>query len=145
MRATIMFSFMAFAGVIGRKSQTYNTIFLSAFLLILYQPTLLFDVGFQLSYSAVIAIVYFQPKIVGLLVVKNRFLRWAWELTAVSLAARIGTAPFSIFYFHQFPNYFLLSNFVVIPAATIIVYLAITLFVVSWIPSLNVAIAFVLN
>lgn len=145
MRATVMFSFMALAGVIGRKSQTYNTIFLSAFLLLLYQPTFLFDVGFQLSYSAVIAIVYFQPKIVGLLVVKNRFLRWAWELTAVSLAAQIGTGPFSLFYFHQFPNYFLLSNFVVIPAASIILYLAITLFVVSWIPYLNIAVAFLLN
>ena len=145
MRATVMFTFMALAGVIGRKSQTFNTIFLSAFLLILYQPAFLFDVGFQLSYSAVIAIVYFQPKIVGLLVVKNRFLRWAWELTAVSLAAQIGTAPFSLFYFHQFPNYFLLSNFVVIPAASIILYLAITLFVVSWIPYLNIAVAFLLN
>ena len=145
MRATVMFTFMALAGVIGRKSQTFNTIFLSAFLLILYQPSFLFDVGFQLSYSAVIAIVYFQPKIVGLLVVKNRFLRWAWELTAVSLAAQIGTAPFSLFYFHQFPNYFLLSNFVVIPAASIILYLAIALFVVSWIPYLNIAVAFLLN
>ena len=145
MRATVMFTFMALAGVIGRKSQTFNTIFLSAFLLILYQPAFLFDVGFQLSYSAVIAIVYFQPKIVGLLVVKNRFLRWAWELTAVSLAAQIGTAPFSLFYFHQFPNYFLLSNFVVIPAASIILYLAIALFVVSWIPYLNIAVAFLLN
>lgn len=145
MRATVMFTFMALAGVIGRKSQTFNTIFLSAFLLILYQPAFLFDVGFQLSYSAVIAIVYFQPKIVGLLVVKNRFLRWAWELTAVSLAAQIGTAPFSLFYFHQFPNYFLLSNFVVIPAASIILYLAITLFVVSWIPYINIAVAFLLN
>lgn len=145
MRATVMFTFMALAGVFGRKSNTYNNIFLSAFLLLLYQPSLLFDVGFQLSYSAVVAIVYFQPKIVGLFVVKHRLLRWAWELTAVSIAAQIGTAPFSIYYFHQFPNYFLLSNFVVIPAATIILYLAVTLFVVSWIPYLNTAVAFVLN
>ena len=145
MRATVMFSFMALAGVIGRKSQTYNTIFLSAFLLLLYQPSFLFDVGFQLSYSAVLAIVYFQPKIAGLLYIKNHLLRWAWELTAVSLAAQIGTAPFAMFYFHQFPNYFLLSNFVVIPAATVILYLAITLFVVSWIPYINIAVAFSLN
>ena len=145
MRASLMFSFMALAGVIGKKSQTYNTIFASAFVLLLYQPTLLFDVGFQLSYSAVLAIVYFQPKIVGIFYIKNRFLRWAWELTAVSVAAQIGTAPFSLFYFHQFPNYFLLSNFVVIPAATIILYFAITLFAVSWIPYVNMAVAFLLN
>ncbi len=145
LRATIMFSCMALAGIIGRKSQTFNTIFMSAFLLLLYKPTLLFDVGFELSYSAVIAIVYFQPKIVALLTVKNRFLRWAWELTAVSLAAQIGTAPFSIFYFHQFPNYFLLSNFVVIPAASIILYGAVALFATSWIPYVGAAVAWLLN
>ncbi len=145
LRATIMFSCMALAGIIGRKSQTFNTIFLSAFLLLLYKPTLLFDVGFELSYSAVIAIVYFQPKIVGLLTVKNRFLRWAWELTAVSLAAQIGTAPFSIYYFHQFPNYFLLSNFVVIPAASVILYGAVLLFVTAWIPFVGAAVAWLLN
>ncbi len=145
LRATVMFSFMAFAGVIGRKSQTYNTIFLSAFLLLLFRPTLLFDVGFQLSYSAVLAIIYFQPKIAGLFYFKNRLARWAWDLTAVSLAAQIGTAPFSIFYFHQFPNYFLLSNFVVIPAATIILYAAVALFITAWIPFLGVAVAWLLN
>lgn len=145
LRSTIMFSCMSLAGIIGRKSQTYNTIFLSAFLLLLYKPTLLFDVGFELSYSAVVAIVYFQPKIAGILAVKNRFLRWAWELTAVSLAAQIGTAPFSIFYFHQFPNYFLLSNFVVIPAATLILYGAVALFATSWIPLVGTAVAWLLN
>lgn len=145
MRATVMFSFMALGGIFGRKSQTYNTIFLSAFVLLLYRPTLLFDVGFQLSYSAVLAIIYFQPRIVGLLYVKPRVLRWAWELTAVSLAAQIGTAPLSVYYFHQFPNYFLLSNFVVIPAATLIVYTAILLFAVSWIPYVGMTVAWLLN
>ena len=145
MRATVMFSFMALGGLLGRKSQTYNTIFLSAFVLLLYRPTLLFDVGFQLSYSAVLAIIYFQPRIVGLLYIKQRWLRWAWELTAVSLAAQIGTAPLSVYYFHQFPTYFLLSNFVVIPAATLILYTAILLFVVAWIPYLGLAVAWILN
>ncbi|MGN0186322.1 MAG: ComEC/Rec2 family competence protein [Paludibacteraceae bacterium] len=145
MRATVMFSFMALGGIFGRKSQTYNTIFLSAFVLLLYRPTLLFDVGFQLSYSAVLAIIYFQPRIVGLLYVKHRVLRWAWELTAVSLAAQIGTAPLSVYYFHQFPNYFLLSNFVVIPAATLILYTAILLFAVAWIPYVCTAVAWLLN
>src|SRR5574344_1993877 len=145
LRSSVMFSCMAFGGVLGRKSNTYNTIFVSAFFLLFFNADLLFDVGFQLSYSAVIAIVYFQPKIAGLLYVRNRFLRWAWDLAAVSLAAQIGTAPFAIFYFHQFPNYFLLSNFVVIPAATLILYSAVFLFIVSPIPYLNVAIAFLLK
>ena len=101
LRSSVMFSCMAFGGVLGRKSNTYNTIFVSAFFLLFFNADLLFDVGFQLSYSAVIAIVYFQPKIAGLLYVRNRFLRWAWDLAAVSLAAQIGTAPFAIFYFHQ--------------------------------------------
>ncbi len=145
LRSSVMFSCMVLSGVFGRKSNTYNNIFLSAFFLLFFNPNLLFDIGFQLSYSAVLAIVYFQPKIAGLIYVKNRWLRWAWELAAVSLAAQLGTAPFSVFYFHQFPNYFLLSNFVVIPAATLILYAAVALFVFSPVPYVNVAVAFVLK
>lgn len=144
-RATLMFSLMALGNAIGRKSQIYNTIFFSAFVLLLLNPNYLFDVGFQLSYSAVLAIVFFQPKLVALWQPKNRLLRWAWELICVSLVAQIGTAPFSIYYFHQFPTYFLLSNFVVIPAASVIIYAAVLLLVFSSVPFLNVALAFFLK
>ena len=82
LRSSVMFSCMVLSGVFGRKSNTYNNIFLSAFFLLFFNPNLLFDIGFQLSYSAVLAIVYFQPKIAGLIYVKNRWLRW-FELAGV--------------------------------------------------------------
>ncbi len=144
-RATLMFSLVALANILHRQSSIYNTIFFSAFVLLLIKPTHLLDVGFQLSYCAVLAIVYFQPRLSSLWKPRNRFARWCWDLACVSLVAQMGTAPFAMYYFHQFPNYFLLSNFIVIPAASIIIYLAITLFLTSYIPVVGAAVAFLLN
>jgi ComEC/Rec2-related protein len=144
-RSSLMFSLVAIGSGIGRRAQIYNTISFSAFVMLLIDPNFLFDVGFQLSYSAVVAIVYLQPKIAKLFYIKNRILRWAWDLTAVSIAAQAGTAPLSIYYFNLFPNYFLVTNLVAIPAATIIIYVAVALFATSAIPYLSTAIAFVLN
>jgi competence protein ComEC len=144
-RATMMFSFVALGESMERKSQIYNTISVSAFLMLLYNPNFLFDVGFQLSFSAVLSIVYFQPQIKNWFIIKNKPLSWAWNLTAVSIAAQIGTAPFSIYYFHQFPNYFLLTNFIAIPLAMFIIYGAVLLFVFSPVPYISVAVAFVLH
>lgn len=135
-RATTMFSLVAIAVSIGRKSQIYNTIFVSAFIILLYDPYLLFDTGFQLSYSAVIGIIYFQPKISSLLYVKNKWVKWWWNLTAVSLAAQIATLPLVLYYFHQFPNYFLLTNYIAIPLASMIIYLTIVFLLFSGIPVL---------
>lgn len=144
-RSTLMFSLIAIGAGLERKSQIYNTISFSAFVMLIINPDYLFDVGFQLSYSAVVSIVYFQPKIKNWFAITNKPLRWAWELTAVSLAAQIGTAAFSIYYFHQFPNYFLITNFVAIPFATFIIYGAVALFLTSAIPYLSLAMAFILK
>ena len=130
-----MFSLVAVGLALERKSQIYNTISVSAFVILLYDPNLLFDIGFQLSYCAVIGIVWFQPKISSLLYVKQKGLKWWWDLTAVSLAAQIATLPLALYYFHQFPNYFLLANYIAIPLSTLIIYLAVAfiiLFPVSW-------------
>lgn len=134
-RAATMFSLVAVGLALERKSQIYNTISVSAFVILLYDPNLLFDIGFQLSYCAVIGIVWFQPKISSLLYVKQKGLKWWWDLTAVSLAAQIATLPLALYYFHQFPNYFLLANYIAIPLSTLIIYLAVAfiiLFPVSW-------------
>lgn len=135
-RSATMFSFVAIGNALGRKSQIYNTISVSAFIILLQNPNYLFDVGFQLSYSAVISIVYFQPKISKWIYIKSRLLKWLWDLTAVSLAAQLGTLPLVLYYFHQFPNYFLLTNFVVIPLATLIIYVAVVFLMSSWLPLL---------
>lgn len=144
-RSTLMFSLVALGTGLERKPQIFNTISMAAFIMLLINPNFLFDVGFQLSFSAVISIVYFQPKIAKWFVFKNKALRWVWDLTAVSLAAQIGTAPFSIYYFHQFPNYFLVTNFIAIPFATFIIYTAVALFILSPVPYLSSIIAYFLN
>ena len=145
LRATLMFSFVTVATGMGWKSKIYNNIFASAFLLLLFNPNLIFDIGFQLSYSAVLSIVFFQPQISTWFVTTNKLLKKSWDLVAVSLAAQLGTAPFVLYYFHQFPNFFLLTNLVAIPLSTIIIYLAIALLIISFVPYLSVAIAFLLK
>ena len=110
-----MFSLLAFAGLQPEKPLTLNTLAATAFLMLLCKPVWLFDVGFQLSFSAVAAIVLVQPKLYALWKVDNRFLRYLWGLMTVSMAAQLGTAPLVIFYFSRFSTHFLLTNLWVIP------------------------------
>lgn len=145
LRASLMFSFMALGQAIDRKNSTFNSIFASAFFLLLYNPFLLFDLSFQLSYSAVISIVYFQPLIYNLIPEYNSISKWIWGLISVSLAAQIGTVPITLFYFHQFPNYFLLSNFIVIPGAIILIWGSVLFFMVSGFEFFGKWIAFALD
>lgn len=145
LRATIMFSVILIGKTTGRKSHIYNTIALSAFFLLIYNPFYLYHVGFQLSYSAVLAIVFIQPKLYKLCYVPNKIMNYLWGLITVSIAAQIGTFVWSLLYFHQFSTYFLLTNMVVIPMATIIVYSAALFFLFSFIPSITSFIALCLN
>lgn len=130
-RASIMISLICISEILNRKSATYNAVFVSGFCMLIYNPLYLFDVGFQLSYMAVLSILYFQPRINNIFSPNHIVIKWLWSLTAVSIAAQIGTAPISLYYFHNFPTYFLLTNIIVIPAATIIIYLSIVLLLLS--------------
>ena len=131
MRAASMFSILAIALMINRKGTIYNSLAISALLLLLINPFVLFDVGFQFSYLAVVSIVYFQPKFENMIKVNTFVLRWSWRLFTVSLAAQIGTFPLAIYYFHQFPSYFFLSNFVIIPVAGLLIYSSALLLIFS--------------
>jgi len=144
-RAALMFSFVIIGRTVKNKVSIYNSISASAFILLLIEPYQITNVGFQLSYAAVISIIHFQPKIAKLFVIKNKILYYFWSLTAVSIAAQIGTAPISMFYFHVFPNYFFLANLIVIPLAFVIVIGASLLFVFSAVPYLSTGIAIVLK
>lgn len=135
LRASVMISFVALSGPIGRKNVTYNVLAASAFLLLFINPSLLFYTGFRLSYLAVTAIVLLYSPIYKLLVVKNRLLDRIWALTVVGLAANIGTAPLAIYYFHQFPLLFFLTNLIVIPLTSVIVYLGIVVLAVQFWPA----------
>jgi competence protein ComEC len=144
-RATLMFTFITIATSIKRKSQIYNTIFMSMLFMLLINPNYLYNVGYQLSYAAVLSIIFFKPVLNKIYNPTNKFTRFSWSTFSVSLAAQVGTAPFTLYYFQQFPNYFLVSNFIAIPITTIIIYLAIGLFFSSFVPYIPVWIAFLLT
>jgi len=131
LRAVTMFSFLALAQVINRRSSSINTLAISAFILLLVNPFYIMSVGFQLSYIAVTGIIFLYPKFEKWLNPENRILHFAWQITALSLAAQLATAPLSIYYFHRFPTYFIFSNLLVIPAATIIVWGGLVLLLVG--------------
>ncbi len=114
-RATTMFTALSISLFSKRKTDVYNILALSAFVLLLFNPHYLFDVGFQMSYLAVLAIVAMQPKLVLLWRPHNKIIRYFWELFCVSTAAQIGVVPLSLYYFHQFPGLFFLTNLMVIP------------------------------
>lgn len=130
-RACLMFSFIAIGMQLQRPVSVMNSLFVSLFLLLLLQPSLIFQAGFQLSYLAVFAIIAFQPKLRSLLQPKNRFTRFFWDLTTVSIAAQLGVFPLSLYYFHQFPGLFFLSNLVILPFLGIILGAGILLVILA--------------
>jgi competence protein ComEC len=144
-RAVTMFTFLLIAETLNRRNSIYNSIAASAFALLLVNPDILFAVGFQLSYAAVLSIVYFYPMLVKLLPAQQVVLQKPWQLLCVSLAAQIGTFPLSLYYFNQFPVYFWLSNFIVIPAAFILLCGTFLFFITSALPPLNQLIAQLLD
>jgi competence protein ComEC len=131
LRATVMFSFIIAAGLMDEQSSVYNTLAASVFVLLCFDANLIVNVGFQLSYLAVLGIIFFQPYIATMYTAPNWFVHQIWSVTAVSLAAQLVTFPIGLFYFHQFPNCFLLSNLLMIPLTTLILYTGIVLLVIS--------------
>jgi competence protein ComEC len=130
-RASLMFSLMAIAKLSNRKTSSFNVVFMSAFILMLLNPFIIVDVGFQLSYTAVLGILYLQPKIQKIYTPKFKVDKYIWGLLTVSFAAQIFTFPLSIYYFHQFPLYFLMSNLLVIPMLLVVLVLLIVILIVS--------------
>ncbi|MFN3840935.1 MAG: ComEC/Rec2 family competence protein [Cyclobacteriaceae bacterium] len=145
LRAVTMFSFVALARPLNYRTNIYNILAVSAFVLLLVNPYLIMSVGFQLSYLAVIGIVYLQPKIYRLWSTENIFLDNVWQITCVSIAAQLATFAVGMLYFHQFPVYFLFSNLFVIPGAIAILITGILLLAGSYLTVLASAIGFVLT
>ncbi|RDC57770.1 ComEC family competence protein [Pedobacter chinensis] len=121
-RSAIMITIFITAKTFAKNKNGYNTLSFAAFCQLIYNPFLIWDVGFQLSYISVFGLIYLQPKIYNWIYVKNKWLNKVWELTALSLAAQLITFPLCIYYFHQFPVYFLLGNlFISIPLIIIMI------------------------
>ena len=138
LRSAVMFTCIIAGNSFDKKSSIYNSLAASAFLLLCYNPYFVWDVGFQLSYLAVVGIVVFQKPIYNWIYIKNKWIDKVWQLMAVSLAAQIFTFPICIYYFHQFPNLFLISNLVAVPLSSIILFAEIFLIAFAAIPYLDI-------
>ncbi len=120
LRAATMFSFLEVGQQLGGKRKTTDAVMASAVLLLIYNPFLIHQVGFQLSYLAVIGILWIQPWLSSFYTPRYYIDRLLWGIATVSVAAQLGVLPLSLFYFHQFPGLFFLSNVIIIPFLGII-------------------------
>ena len=137
LRSVTMFSFVAIGQFLRRSVNIYHTLLVSILLILLFQPSFLFDVGFQLSYIALFFIVWLQPLLTMLWAPKNKVQKYIWDILTVSFAAQIGTLPLSIYYFHQFPGLFFITNLIVIPLLGIIMSLGVLVMLFAtfnWVP-----------
>ena len=138
LRASVMFTFLVIGKNISRNMSILNSLAASAFLLLCVNPFWLWNIGFQLSYVALFSLVVFNKPIYRAVYVKNKGLDQLWQLTAVSIAAQLLTTPFSVYYFHQFPVYFIITNIIAVPLSSLILLGEIVLCAVAWIPSVAV-------
>ncbi len=129
-RSVVMFSFVAIGKYAHRKTNIYHTLLVSIFIILLFEPSFIFDVGFQLSYCALFFIVWLQPLFSALWQPQNKIGKYFWDILTVSFAAQIGTFPLSLYYFHQFPGLFFITNLIVLPLLGII--MALGVFVMLW-------------
>lgn len=114
-RSALMFSCIAYGDYLKRQSNIYNTTIASAFIILIIEPYLLFDIGFQLSYLAVLSLLLIEPIFSEFWQPKHKTARFFWKIITVSFAAQLGTLPLSLYYFHQFPGLFFITNLIVIP------------------------------
>jgi len=122
-RAVIMITLWGVGNMFFFRALTFNSIGAAALGMLLYNPLNLFDIGFQFSFSAVIAILLLNPYLTSLYHSRNPLINYIWELSCTSTSAQLGTAPLSIYYFHQFPLLFLIANVFAIPLAEILLFL----------------------
>jgi len=128
LRAAWMFSFVIVADNYGFRNTIYNTMSASALLLLIFDPQIAFSMGFMLSYLAVIGIAAIHPSLHRMFYFQSRLAKWLWEMTSISISAQLATMPLTLFLFHQFPTWFVVTNALVIPLSTIILYLALFFF-----------------
>jgi len=130
-RSVTMFSFVAVGNHLRRTVNAFHTLLVSMLLILLWKPSFLFDVGFQLSYLALFFILWLQPSLSNIWQPKYRISQYFWDIFTVTFAAQIGTLPLSIYYFHQFPGLFFVTNIIVLPLLGIIMIIGLIAVVVA--------------
>ena len=131
-RAVTMFSAIALGKFFNKRNAVEHSLIFSMFIILLWKPLFLFDVGFQLSYTAVFGIIWVQPVLSQLWKPTFFIVDKGWQLITVSVAAQLGVLPISLFYFHQFPGLFFISNLIIIPFLGVILGLGLVVLVLSY-------------
>jgi competence protein ComEC len=134
LRSAVMFSCIVLGETLQRKSSIYNTLASSAFVMLCINPYYLWDIGFLLSYTAVIGIVAFQKHVYNWMYLKNKILDFFWKLSSVTIAAQALTVPIIFYAFHQFPTFFLLTNIIIVPLSSVVLFAELALLMVSIAP-----------
>lgn len=132
-RSAVMFSMIVAGETFQKRSGILNSLFASAFLLLCYDPYWLWDLGFQLSYVAVLGLVLAAKPVYDLIYIHNILLDQVWKMCSVTLAAQLFTLPILLYHFHQFPVYFLFTNFICVPLSSLILVCEIFLCVINFI------------
>ena len=148
-RSAIMLTVYALLSLGHRDKMSVNTLAFAALVMLLVSPRSLFDIGFQMSFVAVLSILLWLPVFMGVfserLLMEHRWVKWCWGMVAVSVAAQTGVAPLIAYYFGRFSSYFFLTNFIVIPAATLILYLSLVVLLIPRLAYLLIYIVTKLN
>lgn len=131
-RSVTMFSFVAIGMYMRRKTYVFYTFYCSIFLILLFEPSFLFDVGFQLSYMALFFILWLQPEFAKVWYPKNKILNHLWQVLTITFAAQLGTMPLSLYYFHQFPGLFFVANLLIMFLITVIMGVGLILVLVAY-------------
>lgn len=143
-RSAVMLTVYSFVSLLNRNRLSLNTLSVAAVVILAGSPLYLYDVGFQMSFAAVLFIIIFYRPLLEVMPGRIRnipIIKQIWQMTAVSVAAQIGVAPLIAFYFGRFSCYFLLTNMIVVPAATVILYGAVLTAAVSFQPWLQTLLA----
>lgn len=139
-RAALMITIYSLVGLLRRDRMSLNALALTVIIMLAVNPLCLYDVGFQMSVMAVLFILVLYKPVYGLVsaeyLQRHRVVKWVWAMVVLSCCAQIGVSPLTAYYFGRFSVYFLLTNFVVIPLATIILYLTAAMFVAALVPGL---------
>ncbi|SHO64755.1 ComEC/Rec2 family competence protein [Algoriphagus zhangzhouensis] len=144
-RASVMFSLITFGQMRERKPSVFNILAFSAMLMIVIDPSVICEVGFQLSYLAVSGIVLLYPLILRWWLPPNKGLDYFWQIVSVSISAQLTTFPLTVFYFHSFPPWFLLANIFVIPLTFVIMQVGIPFLILGWIPGVDFVLGWLVN
>ena len=148
-RAAVMLTVYALLALGHRNKMSVNTLAFTAIVMLLFQPSALFTVSFQMSFMAVLSILLFVPLFERAFsaeyLMTHRCVKWLWGMVTVSFAAQIGVAPLIAYYFGRFSSWFLLTNFIVIPAAMVILYLSLLVLLIPQLAFLLVQVVNGLN